>query len=35
MLWSYSKLDDATVKTIEELEKMLDVTLLAFKCTFK
>ncbi|KXS44751.1 hypothetical protein HWN40_11745 [Methanolobus zinderi] len=30
MLWSYSKLDESTVKTIEELEKKLDVTLLAF-----
>ncbi len=30
MLWSYSKLDDAKVKKIAELEKKLGVTLLAF-----
>jgi hypothetical protein len=30
MLWSYSKIDEAKVKTIEELEKKLGVTLLAF-----
>jgi len=30
MLWSYSKLDDAKVKKIAELEKKLNVTLLAF-----
>lgn len=30
MLWSYSKLDESTVKAIEELEEKLNVTLLAF-----
>ncbi|WP_367343754.1 hypothetical protein [Methanomethylovorans sp.] len=30
MLWSYSKLDKATVESIEKLEKKLNVTLLAF-----
>ncbi|WP_319508735.1 hypothetical protein [uncultured Methanolobus sp.] len=30
MLWSYSKIDESNVKTIEELEKKLNVTLLAF-----
>ncbi|WP_367343753.1 hypothetical protein [Methanomethylovorans sp.] len=30
MLWGYSKLDDAKVKKIAELEKKLNVTLLAF-----
>ncbi len=30
MLWSYSKLDDAKVKKIAELEKKLGVTQLAF-----
>lgn len=30
MLWSYSKVDEAKVKKIEELEKKLNVTLLAF-----
>ncbi|TQD26718.1 hypothetical protein [Methanolobus vulcani] len=30
MLWSYSKIDESKVKTIEELEKKLGVTILAF-----
>ncbi|MEZ5334545.1 MAG: hypothetical protein R2741_04545 [Methanolobus sp.] len=30
MLWSYSKIDEAKVKTIEELESKLGITLLAF-----
>lgn len=30
MLWSYSKIDESKVKTIEELESKLNVTLLAF-----
>ncbi|WP_367344049.1 hypothetical protein [Methanomethylovorans sp.] len=30
MLWCYSKLDKATIESIEELEKKLNVTLLAF-----
>ncbi len=33
MLWSYSKLDKATVESIEKLEKNLNVTLLAFSGT--
>jgi hypothetical protein len=30
MLWCYSKLDKATIESIEKLEKKLNVTLLAF-----
>lgn len=30
MLWSYSKLDDKQVRTVQELEKKLNVTILAF-----
>lgn len=30
MVWSYSKIDETKVKTIEEFEKKMNVTLLAF-----
>ena len=30
MLWSYSKIDEAKVKAIEELENKMCITLLAF-----